>query len=466
MARFEDLPLDLLPQILVHLLIPDHLASLCLVSRNFYSFSVPKLYRRIVILPWQKSSKSRVIKLFRTLAVCPNLACHVHQLEIRDFPKRYGVGFLDEQSINTFIKGLENCVHLKACIWTRDGSLTSEILTCLARCPDLTDITLNGGYSPHYESMDLVQLLHPRKISLIMPSMSVVRILPHWLRAIGQSLTSLSLICKACIFHDLSVTDNFLENISQCLSQLEHLNLAGCQRVTNEGVWSIIGHNVRNLKELSLESLSPLFSSFTFLRPTCTKAGGLSSLRSFTSTIYYKPLPDAWITGTELLLEESPLEVFQSYMPDYGSDGALADTFCVRVVNQHRDHLVRFSFHRQCISLGAVEHVCISCPRLEELFVTVKFTEVAHLIPVLAQATHLRTVHISPADRPLTWNALEYALNIVRQCSPTISLVGIETDVWKVERRVSTVEGIVQLERFLTEVENSDIPERILVVHA
>jgi hypothetical protein len=102
----------------------------------------------------------------------------------------------------------------------------------------------------------------------------------------------------------------------------------------------------------------------------CTKAGGLSSLRSFTSTIYYKPLPDAWITGTELLLEESPLEVFQSYMPDYGSDGALADTFCVRVVNQHRDHLVRFSFHRQCISLGAVEHVCISCPRLEELFVT------------------------------------------------------------------------------------------------
>ena len=60
MARFENLPLDLLPQILVHSLIPDHLASLCLVSRTFYSFSVPKLYRRIAILPWYKSSKSRV----------------------------------------------------------------------------------------------------------------------------------------------------------------------------------------------------------------------------------------------------------------------------------------------------------------------------------------------------------------------------------------------------------------------
>jgi hypothetical protein len=53
-------------------------------------------------------------------------------------------------------------------------------------------------------------------------------------------------------------------------------------------------------------------------------------------------------------------------------------------------------------------------------------------MPILAQATCLRTVHISPADRPVTWNALEYALDLARQCSPTISLVGIETDVWKV----------------------------------
>jgi hypothetical protein len=111
------------------------------------------------------------------------------------------------------------------------------------------------------------------------------------------------------------------------------------------------------------------------------KAGGLSSLRSFMSTIYYKlgPFTDAWITGIELLLKESPLEDFRSYILPDDSGEVLADTFCVRVVNQHRDHLVRFSFHRQCISLGVVEHVCISCPRLEELFVTVKFTEMVHL---------------------------------------------------------------------------------------
>jgi hypothetical protein len=78
---------------------------------------------------------------------------------------------------------------------------------------------------------------------------------------------------------------------------------------------------------------------------------------------------------------------------------------------------------------------------------------------------HLHTVHISPTDRPVMWNALEYALDIVRQCSSTISLVGIETNVWQVVRRVSKVEGVVQLERSLTGAEISDIPERILVVH-
>ena len=59
-----------------------------------------------------------------------------------------------------------------------------------------------------------------------------------------------------------------------------------------------------------------------------------------------------------------------------------------------------------------------------------------HIIPILAQTTHLRTVHLSldHKDRPLTgtWNALEYALDIAHRCRPTISQIGIETDVWKV----------------------------------
>ena len=112
----------------------------------------------------------------------------------------------------------------------------------------------------------------------------------------------------------------------------------------------------------------------------CMKADGLTSLRSFTLTTRPRNSTDAWMDGTELLLRgSSSLEVFQVYVPNSGSMATLADNFFIRVIDKHRDHLVRFSFHRQCISLDAVEHVCISCPRLEELFVTVKFTEMVYL---------------------------------------------------------------------------------------
>ena len=100
-------------------------------------------------------------------------------------------------------KGLKNCVHLNAYTWTRDRTMTSEILLCLGMCTELTDITFNGGYSRLYDPMDLVQLRRLRKISLIMPSLGVLSILPHWLQGIGRSLTSLSLVCKAslCSLH-------------------------------------------------------------------------------------------------------------------------------------------------------------------------------------------------------------------------------------------------------------------------
>lgn len=96
------------------------------------------------------------------------------------------------------IKGLENCVQLKSCTWTRDGSLTSAILKSLGKCTELSDIVINGRHSGHYDPRDLIQLLHLRNISLIMPTIPVLEILPCWLQATGQSLTSLTLICKVC----------------------------------------------------------------------------------------------------------------------------------------------------------------------------------------------------------------------------------------------------------------------------
>ena len=60
MALFRDLPLDLVPLIVVNLLESAHIASLCLVNHTFYTFAVPTLYERIFTHPRQQSSKLRV----------------------------------------------------------------------------------------------------------------------------------------------------------------------------------------------------------------------------------------------------------------------------------------------------------------------------------------------------------------------------------------------------------------------
>jgi hypothetical protein len=116
----------------------------------------------------------------------------------------------------------------------------------------------------------------------------------------------------------------------------------------------------------------------------CTKADGLTSLRSFTLTTRPRNSTDAWIVGTELLLKgSSSLEIFQIYVPKSGPVSALADNFFMSVIDQHCDRLVRFSFHRLCISLDIINRVCTSCWRLEELFVVIDHEEMVHLLSLL-----------------------------------------------------------------------------------
>jgi hypothetical protein len=60
LAEFTDLPLELLPAIFETIRRPSTLATICLVSRTFYNFTIPLLYERIFIYPWQKEGKRKV----------------------------------------------------------------------------------------------------------------------------------------------------------------------------------------------------------------------------------------------------------------------------------------------------------------------------------------------------------------------------------------------------------------------
>ena len=57
--EFPDLPVDLLPLILQHIVRPQHLAWVCLVNKDFHSFAIVYLYGRIAIYPWFKGGKIR-----------------------------------------------------------------------------------------------------------------------------------------------------------------------------------------------------------------------------------------------------------------------------------------------------------------------------------------------------------------------------------------------------------------------
>ena len=117
---------------------------------------------------------------------------------IRDFPKSFH--FAENKRFQEVCtRGIMNCVNLRACTWTRDGSLTTDILCALQACPDLQELEINGHHEGHYEPALLANFRQLRRISLIMPSGPVIDTLPCWTANCASTLRHLSLICKVFI---------------------------------------------------------------------------------------------------------------------------------------------------------------------------------------------------------------------------------------------------------------------------
>ena len=57
---FKDLPLEIIPLIVRHVVRPQHLAQICLVDKAFYSAAIPLLYERTSVFAWHKNAKTKV----------------------------------------------------------------------------------------------------------------------------------------------------------------------------------------------------------------------------------------------------------------------------------------------------------------------------------------------------------------------------------------------------------------------
>src|SRR5882757_2105355 len=93
-----------------------------------------------------------------------NLSLHT-SLEIRDFPKGLSMSSYEELLV-LCRDGLKNCVNLRTCTWTRDGSVDSWILKALQECPKLRELELNGNHNSH-DAIILRKFKNLEKISLI-----------------------------------------------------------------------------------------------------------------------------------------------------------------------------------------------------------------------------------------------------------------------------------------------------------
>jgi hypothetical protein len=124
------------------------------------------------------------------------LAC---TLELRVFPK--GVSQETSDLENHLIQGLFNCINLNSCVWTRDGSLTNDILLTL-QAPNranLKELEINAHSNHLYDASLLPNFASLRRLVLIMPDADTVKHLTDWCANLGESLRELSVICKASL---------------------------------------------------------------------------------------------------------------------------------------------------------------------------------------------------------------------------------------------------------------------------
>lgn len=463
-----ELPWDILPLIIQYIANPRDLKIICLVNWTFHSIAIPLLYDRISIYPWHRDGKTKTIKLFTSLSTYPNVAKHVHRLEVRAFPRGVSID-TEAQQTRAVAQGIRNCINLISFTWTRDGTLSNEILEALRECTQLKALEINGHNEGYYNTDILSRFGGIRKISLIMPSAAVIQALEPWLKLTGGSLRSLTLICKATTI----ITDNTLEVLAPNLCLLEELHITGCPKVTHRGIFSIISQNERGITSLGIEGLSSRFVMADFRRD-CGQSNALSRLTSITLTIHQQISVEDWMKQVaELLSPEIPLESFNIYSTGAYFESPVTSQFWEKIVTAHQDRLKRFSVNRMLIALPSIGDICRRCRKLEQLFVVVEPGSLSQLGERLSQAHSLRTLHVNypltdasqSQSEPPVMSPTE-ALKLVEHCSSSVSQFGCNTRVWKVEREIIIDEkgAPIGVRKQLARYDSPDIPEAFLVV--
>lgn len=154
---------------------------------------------------------------------------------------------------------------------TRQDAIT----TTMAPHNSLKELEINGNHQYFYDPRLLLRFEWLTKISIIMPTTEVVKVLEEWVKIVNSTLKNLNVICKVrlpaflhfqsiineCSFYHMKmsprITDDILIRMAPSLKKLESLQLTGCPKVTHKGVRAVLGENENGITTLALEGVSP-----------------------------------------------------------------------------------------------------------------------------------------------------------------------------------------------------------------
>ncbi|KAF8510199.1 hypothetical protein BU17DRAFT_55597 [Hysterangium stoloniferum] len=462
MISFLDLPTDLLPLILQHIIKPHHLAKCCLVNRAFHSFTVPLLYERIFIYAWHKDGKTKVRKLFETLSEYPQLAKYVKKLELRDFPRAIYSTASHESLTKSCITGLVHCRSLRSCTWTRDQTLSGEILEALSSCISLKELEINGHSTGTYDARLLLLFKSLTKISLIMPSAEVVDILPQWLMKNKETLTAFHVLCKSSSL----ITNDRLAAMAPYMTRLRHLHIVGCPRITHRGILAVIRHNTASFESLGLEGLSPTFE----LPALAEVAPLLTSLNSLTLTLPSDPLREIWPPAFHAFTAHAPLTEIHIYITGGMilslPPRPLMENMIAPILNLHAVRLRKLSVNRLKMRPHVVENICVACPNLETLFVVVEGLYLDDIVTALAKSKSIRNIHVNFAHNGSDARVpIEDVRRIAERLGSQVRQLGFANRVYQLDRvAVVGEDGETVMHLAVATYEHPEVPEQFLVV--
>lgn len=489
------LPLELLPLILDKLQWRTRdLAACCLVSHSWRRYATPRLYARLFLRDQQ-----RLIRVFDSLERTPSLAGLVRVLEIRVFPFGLQAEALERLEASILLT-LQSAFNLNELYWTRTGSLTDRVIPFLPTLPRLHTLELTGSsrfYSPANVTRHLLQgakTPNLRHFAIVLPDRDVVAELPSWAEALGDKLLSFSVLCQ----HSALVNDDVLKSISEHLTGLTRLSVAGCKTVTGEGIVSLLKASRCGIQDLAIEGLAIHPDSFEVLSKHLTQLCRLSltfprhslcpaaefwlklgclvedlpNLQEFTHYTSSWMTPAAYpstLDSDEDMLEDgeeeggasdqddehgmgtamragrfsglTPQEYRRYELEEHASNGRpivreprLMSSFLKRLISARGAQLTKIRIHGVVMRMDLAALIAEGCPNLRDLVVHLYEGETMALQRILPRLQHLRSLHVLSSLYSNVYLSEDNLRTIAAACSSSLRQIGFRNRVWLVER--------------------------------